>query len=358
MDHQTSPTRRSCRQYWNNLPAHRKREILSRGEWTTFTSLINLPPTRRCGEHHHLSDNKGNDEADDADVGEDSVSVDTDDANDADVGEDSVSDDADDANDAGKEDHSYITQPPSDNNDDHDHNDDEDDNEDEDDDNSHNSYNQGDIPIYDSDNHLIIDDFHPYDEDDDHDHIDNEDDNEDEGDDDSYNSYNQGDIANYDSDNHYEGPPNYDSDGNEIISEEDFFSWDEEDDDNKDEDEDDNEDEDEDEDDDLLNSDEIYSASTVSFCDLNHEDDHSSLSSIEKDHSDHSSVSSIDFDHFDFAPILADLELIRQNGYMRNPHSVNSSWRFTKSQICFAVRNYPNSFLREYFVGGTFPNFH
>jgi len=24
-----------------------------------------------------------------------------------------------------------------------------------------------------------------------------------------------------------EGPPNYDSDGNEIISEEDFFSWDE-----------------------------------------------------------------------------------------------------------------------------------
>ena len=56
----------------------------------------------------------------------------------------------------------------------------------------------------------------------------------------------------------------------------------------------------------------------VSFRDLNHEDDHSSLSSIKEDHSDHSFVSSINFDRFDFAPILADLELIRQNGYMRN----------------------------------------
>ena len=107
MDQRTSPTRRSCRQYWNNLPAHRKREILSRGEWTTFTSLINLPPTHRRGERYHLSNNKGDDEADDADVGEDSVS-----------------DDADDANNANEEDHSYITQPPSDNDDDHDHNDD------------------------------------------------------------------------------------------------------------------------------------------------------------------------------------------------------------------------------------------
>jgi len=84
MDQRTSPTRRSCRQYWNNLPAHRKREILSHDEWTTFTSLINLPPTRRRGGCHHLSDNKGDDEADDADVGEDSVSDDADDANNAD----------------------------------------------------------------------------------------------------------------------------------------------------------------------------------------------------------------------------------------------------------------------------------
>ena len=83
MDQRTSPTRRSCRQYWNNLPAHRKREILSRGEWTTFTSLINLPPTCCCGGHHHFSDNEGDNEADDADMGEDSVSNDADNANNA-----------------------------------------------------------------------------------------------------------------------------------------------------------------------------------------------------------------------------------------------------------------------------------
>ena len=147
MDQQTSPTCHSCRQYWNNLPAHRKREILSRGEWTTFMLLINLPPTRRHGGCHHLSDNEGVNEADDANVGEDSVS-----------------DDADDANDANEEDHLYITQPPSDNDDNHDHNGDEDDNEDKENDDSYNSYTQGDIAIYDSDNHLIIDDFHPYDE--------------------------------------------------------------------------------------------------------------------------------------------------------------------------------------------------
>ncbi len=73
MNQRTSPTcRRSCRQYWNNLPDHRKTEILSRREWTTSTSLINLPWTRRLGGRHHLSDNEGNDEADDVDVGEDS----------------------------------------------------------------------------------------------------------------------------------------------------------------------------------------------------------------------------------------------------------------------------------------------
>ena len=106
MDQRTSPTRRSCRQYWNNLPDHRKTEILSPREWTTSTLLINLPQTRRRGGRHHLSDNKGDDEADDADVGEDSVS-----------------NNADDDNDANEEDHSYVTQPPSDNDANHDHND-------------------------------------------------------------------------------------------------------------------------------------------------------------------------------------------------------------------------------------------
>ncbi len=81
MDQRTSPTRRSCHQYWNNLPAHQKREILSRGEWTTFMLLINLPPTRRCGRHHHLSDNEGDNKADDANVGEDSVYDNADDTN-------------------------------------------------------------------------------------------------------------------------------------------------------------------------------------------------------------------------------------------------------------------------------------
>ena len=88
-------------------------------------SLINLPPTRHRGRRHHLSDNEGDEKADDTDVGEDSVS-----------------NNADNANDADKEDHSYITLPPSDNDDDHNHNSNKDDNEDKDDDKSYNSYNQ------------------------------------------------------------------------------------------------------------------------------------------------------------------------------------------------------------------------
>jgi hypothetical protein len=70
MDQRTSPTRRSCRLYRNNLPDHRKTEILSRHKWTTSTSLINLQLTRHRGGRHHLSNNKGNDKADDTDVGE------------------------------------------------------------------------------------------------------------------------------------------------------------------------------------------------------------------------------------------------------------------------------------------------
>ena len=286
--------------------------------------LINLPPTCCCGGRHHFSNNNSDDKA-----------------NDADLGEESVSDDADDANNANGEDNLFVTQPPSDNDNDHDHNDDEDDKEDEDDDNSYNSYNQGDIAIYNSNNHLIIDKYHPYNE------VDKEDDNDEDS------------NINKDNDNNNDGK---DADLNTH-----------EDEDGKDADLNTHEDEDKDKDV-LANSDKIYSASMVSYCNLNQvelvrqledadEDDHSSLSSIEEDHSDHSSISSIDFDHFDFAPILADLELIRQNGYMRNPrtgsyHSVNSSWQFTESQIRAAVRNFPDSFLREYFVGGTFPNFH
>ena len=128
MDQRTSPTRRSCCQYWNNLPDHRKTEILSRREWTTSTSLINLPPTRRRGGRHHLSDNEVNNKAGDADVGEDSVSNHT-----------------DDVNNANEEDNLY-------------HNDKEEDNE-----YYYDNFN-GDILFYDSDNHSIIEDFHPSDE--------------------------------------------------------------------------------------------------------------------------------------------------------------------------------------------------
>ena len=67
--------------------------------------LINLPPTRHRGGRLHFSNNDGDGEADDADVGEDSISNNTDDA----------------ANDVNKEDNS-------------DHDDDKEDNEDEDND--------------------------------------------------------------------------------------------------------------------------------------------------------------------------------------------------------------------------------
>ena len=83
MDKQTSPTRRSCRQYWNNLPDHRKTEILSHRELTTSTLFINLPPTCRRGGRPHLSGNQGNDVADDTNVGEHSSSNHTDNMNDA-----------------------------------------------------------------------------------------------------------------------------------------------------------------------------------------------------------------------------------------------------------------------------------
>ncbi len=120
MDQRTSPTRHSWRQYWNNLPDHRTTKILSCREWTTSTSLINLPRTCRRGGRHHLSDNEGDDKADDANVGEDSVSNHTDDVNDANE---------------------------------------EDNLDDEEDDNYYWANFMQDIPWYDSDGHLIIDGF-------------------------------------------------------------------------------------------------------------------------------------------------------------------------------------------------------
>ncbi len=117
MDQWTSPTRRSCHQYWNNLPDNWKTVILSRRKRTTSTLLINLPPTRCRSGRHHLPDNEGDDEVDDANVGEDSVSNHTNDVNDANEKDNS------------------------------DHNGDEEDNE-----YYYNNFN-GDILFYDSDNH-------------------------------------------------------------------------------------------------------------------------------------------------------------------------------------------------------------
>jgi len=76
---------------------------------------------------------------------------------------------------------------------------------------------------------------------------------------------------------------------------------------------------------------------------------------------DDSSLSTVDFEGVDFAPILADLELIRQNGRIRGSsgsyYSVDSNFQFNEEDIRFTVVNYPGTFLRQYF-GGPFPNFH
>ena len=198
MDQRTSPTRRrrSCRQYWNNLPDHRKTEILSRREWTTSTSLINLPPTRRCGRRHHLSGKEGDNEADDANVGEDSISNHTDNVNDANEEDDS------------------------------DHNDDDEENE-----YYYDDFN-GDILFYDSDNHSIIEDFHPSDE------VDKEDEEDEDNEDSDI------DIDNEDEDKEEDEYKDKDQDEDEDKEEDE----DEEEDKEEDEDEDEEEDEDEDED--------------------------------------------------------------------------------------------------------------
>ena len=56
----------------------------------------------------------------------------------------------------------------------------------------------------------------------------------------------------------------------------------------------------------------------------------------------------------DFAPIIADLELVRSNRRMRGEngsvYSVNSDFGFTtESQIRANLHHYPDSFLRRYF---------
>ena len=82
MDQRTSPTRwGSRRQYINNLPPHRKSEIISRREWTIFTSLSNLPRTCRLGGRHRHISNEGIAQADDSKVGEEEDSDDEDEDN-------------------------------------------------------------------------------------------------------------------------------------------------------------------------------------------------------------------------------------------------------------------------------------
>ena len=98
---------------------------------------------------------------------------------------------------------------------------------------------------------------------------------------------------------------------------------------------------------------------TVSFHNLNQEN---GIVEGEVDvHNDDSSISTtVDFDGVDFAPILADLELIRQNGRIRGPtgsyYSVASDFGFTEDEIRFNVINCHGSFLRQYFRG-PWPNF-
>ena len=64
----------------------------------------------------------------------------------------------------------------------------------------------------------------------------------------------------------------------------------------------------------------------------------------------------------DFAPIIADLELVRSNRCMRGEngsvYSVDSDFGFTtESQIRATLHHYPDSFLRRYFQN-EWPNMH
>ena len=64
----------------------------------------------------------------------------------------------------------------------------------------------------------------------------------------------------------------------------------------------------------------------------------------------------------DFAPIIADLELVRSNRHMHGEngsvYSVDSDFGFTtESQIRANLHHYPGSFLRRYFQN-EWPNMH
>ena len=92
----TSPTRQSCRLYWQSVPLTQREEFLRRRKWFEFTSLNYLPLSRHCRGRHGLSNNKGDNDADD-DADKDDDNEDNDEDN----------DDEDDNDD------SIITQPPS-----------------------------------------------------------------------------------------------------------------------------------------------------------------------------------------------------------------------------------------------------
>ena len=63
MDLATSPTRRSCRLYWQSVPPTRREDFLRRRKWFKFTSLNYLLSSRRG--RHGLSNNEGGNHADD-----------------------------------------------------------------------------------------------------------------------------------------------------------------------------------------------------------------------------------------------------------------------------------------------------
>jgi len=100
-------------------------------------------------------------------------------------------------------------------------------------------------------------------------------------------------------------------------------------------------------DDDDDTNDGVYSVSTISF------------------HPDDESIDSLDslFRGADFSRIIADLEVIRQNGRIRSEDGTYidieepDTFVFTERDIRATVRNYPDSFLRRYFQG-TWPNLH
>ena len=233
MDQRTSPTRRfSRRQFFYNLPEHRKREIISRQEWTTSTSLSNLPGTRRLGGRNHSSDNEGIGEADDV-VGEGIGEADDE------VGEDSDDDDD-------EEDEVFRLRL------------------------------MQDQPRYDSDGHEVISDFVSSDQ------VDEEDEEEEDCEEDKVDGEDEEDEEDEDDDKDSDVDVDVDDvDIGLLDKDEDEDLLDEDEDEDKDEDEDDkDEHEHEYEDEDaVLDSDAIYSATTV---EPNYEDDHLSLTSNEE----------------------------------------------------------------------------